>query len=120
MSDQYEYYGEILPYDDDCAFTCKTVYDFMNLTDEMVMTIIALEDELVRWRQALIKYLPDRWAEGLRMDILNNLSRDYEGDTAYDLYVRYKRGEDPQQTEERHKRLKRLMEGTDETSITYL
>ena len=30
----------------------------MRLTNEMVHTIISLEEELVRWRQVLIKYLP--------------------------------------------------------------
>ncbi|MCR5475746.1 MAG: potassium channel protein, partial [Lachnospiraceae bacterium] len=99
-----------------CEYTCKTVDDFLRLTDEMVETIIGLEDELVRWRQALIKYLPERWAEGLRMDIFCNLSRDFEGDPAYDLYVKLRRGEDPQHDKERTKRLYRLADGTDETS----
>ena len=85
-----------------------------------IETIIGLEDEPVRWRQALIKYLPERWAEGLRMDIFCNLSRDFEGDPAYDLYVKLRRGEDPQHDKERTKRLYRLADGTDETSIDYL
>ena len=58
---------------EDCFYSCRTVHDFMRLTDEMVHTIIGLEEELVRWRQALIKYLPPEWAEGLRSDILNRL-----------------------------------------------
>ncbi len=86
----------------------------------MIETIIDLEDELVRWRQALIKYLPKDWAEGLRQDILNNLSRDFEGEPAYDLYVQLRRGSNPQQEEQRIRRLCRLADGTDETSITYL
>ena len=69
---------------------------------------------------ALIKYLPERWAEGLRMDIFCNLSRDFEGDPAYDLYVKLKRGEDPQRSKEHIDRLYRLADGTDDTSITYL
>ena len=48
----------------DCFYGCKTVHDFMRLTDEMVHTIIGLEEELVRWRQALIKYLPPEWEKG--------------------------------------------------------
>ena len=107
-------------YDEPCMYTCPTVDDFLKLTDEMIETINDLEEELVRWRQALIKYLPERWAEGLRQDIFNNLSRDFEGDPAYDLYVNMKRGIDPQREEERRKRLYRLADGTDETSITYL
>lgn len=106
--------------EDPCMYSCQTVDDFLNLTDEMIETINGLEEELVRWRQALIKYLPEEWKEGLRQDIFNNLSRDFEGDPAYDLYIKMKRGTDPQQEEERRKRLYRLADGTDETSITYL
>ena len=111
-----------LPYncEDPCMYSCPTVDDFLNLTDEMIETINDLEEELVRWRQTLIKYLPKERAEGLRQDIFNNLSRDFEGDPAYDLYVKMKRGIDPQQEKERRKRLYRLADGTDETSITYL
>ena len=72
---------------EDCFYDCKAVHDFMRLTDEMVHTIIGLEEELVRWRQVLIKYLPPEWAEGLRSDILNNIARDFEGDPAYDLIL---------------------------------
>jgi hypothetical protein len=107
-------------YEEPCEYSCSTVHDFLNLTDEMIETILDLEEELVRWRQALIKYLPKDWAEGLRQDIFNNLSRDFEGDSAYDLYVRMKRGMDPQQSKERRKRLYRLADGIDDTSITYL
>jgi hypothetical protein len=118
ISEDYEDHSS--EYMEPCEYTCKTVDDFLRLTDNMVETIIGLEDELVRWRQALIKYLPERWAEGLRMDIFCNLSRDFEGDPAYDLYVKLSRGEDPQHDKERTKRLYRLADGTDETSIDYL
>ncbi len=104
-----------------CFDSCSTIYDFMKLTDEMTSTIINLEEELVRWRQALIKYLPERWAKGLQEDILCNLSRDFDGDPAYDIYVNWmKGGHDPQQDEERIKRLYRIAHGTDETTIDYL
>ena len=114
VKDQAADYGE-------CLYDCSTVYDFMKLTDEMVSTIIDLEEELVRWRQVLIKYLPSRWAEGLRQDIFNNISRDFEGDPAYDLYVNYLLGgNDPQHDAEHTERMNRLADGTDETSIDYL
>lgn len=104
-----------------CLYDCPTVYDFLKLTDEMVKTIIELDEELVRWRQALIKYLPPEWAEGLRQDIFNNTSRDFEGEPAYDLYVKLVRGGvDPQQEDSKTDRMHRLAKGTDETSITYL
>ena len=88
--------------------------------DKKVETILGLEEDLVRWWQALIKYLPKEWAEGLRQDIFNNLSRDFEGDPAYDLYIKMNQGMDPQQSEERRARLYRLADGIDDTSITYL
>ena len=33
---------------EDCFYDCKAVHDFMRLTDEMVHTIIGLEEELVQ------------------------------------------------------------------------
>ena len=107
-------------YPEDCTDSCKTVDDFLELTDEMVNTINSLEEEVVRWRQVLIKYLPQRWAEGLRQDIFNGLSRDFVGEPAYDLYVELKRGYDPHQSKEHIDRLYRLADGIDDTSVTYL
>lgn len=105
----------------ECLHDCPTVYEFLKLTDEMIKTIIGLEEELVRWRQALIKYLPPEWAEGLSQDIFNNISRDFEGEPAYDLYVKLVcGGVDPQQEDSKIDRMYRLEKGTDETSITYL
>jgi len=108
-----------MDFDEPCESHCKTVDDFLRLTDDMISDIISLEEELVRWRQVLIKYLPERWADGLRQDIFCNMSRGYEGDPAYDLYVQY-RGYDPQQSWEHAEYMQRLANGTDETSITYL
>ena len=105
----------------ECIGDCDTVCSFLKLTDEMVKTILELDEELIRWRQALIKYLPPEWADALQQDIFNNTSRDFEGDPAYDLYVRLVcGGQDPQQVASRIDRLHRLAKGTDETSITYL
>ena len=106
-------------YIEDCMYSCSTINDFIKLTDDMMKDILLLEEELVRWRQALIKYLPERWAEGLRQDIFNNTARCYAGDSAYDLYVQAK-GYDPQQSEEHTEFTHRLANGTDESSITYL
>ena len=105
----------------ECISDCDTVCSFLKLTDEMVKTILELDEELIRWRQALIKYLPTEWADGLQQDIFNNTSHDFEGDPAYDLYVRLVcDGQDPQQDTSKIARLYRLAKGTDETSITYL
>ena len=105
----------------DCLLDCPTVYDFLKLTDEMIKTIIELDEELVRWRQVLIKYLPPEWADGLRQDIFNNTSRCFEGEPAYNSYVNWMcGGVDPQQEDSLTDRMHRLANGTDETSITYL
>ena len=50
----------------ECIGYCDTVCSFLKLTDEMVRTILELDEELIRWRQALIKYLPPEWADGLQ------------------------------------------------------
>lgn len=105
----------------ECTQDCPVVYDFIRLTDEMINTIISLEEELVRWRQVLIKYLPPDWADGLQQDIFNNISRGFEGDPAYDIYVKLAcNGIDPQQDAAHVDLMQRLAEGTDPTSITYL
>ena len=63
---------------DQCS-VCSDITDFLKLTDAMVDEINELRAEVVRWRQALIKHLPPRWADGLRQDILSNLYlNDYE------------------------------------------
>ena len=112
---------EIFNEHSECINDCPTIYEFLKFTDELVKTIIDLDEELIRWRQALIKYLPHEWAEGLKQDILNNTSRDFEGEPAYDLYVKLVRnGIDPQQAGSRIERIQRLIKGIDETSITYL
>ena len=88
----------------------------------MVYEINELRAEVVRWRQVLIKYLSPRWADGLRQDILSNLYlNDYEDYDAYNFYVeRYYRGENPMDNKKLSKRMRRLIEGKDKTSITYL
>lgn len=106
---------------DSCISDCETIYDFLKLTNELMNTIMDLEDEVIRWRQVLIKYLPDDWAEGLRQDIMCNLSRDFEGDPAYDLYVKwFCDNVDPQHDQAGIDRKYRLANGTDETSIDYI
>lgn len=101
---------------------CSDITDFLKLTDAMVDEINELRAEVVRWRQALIKHLPPRWADGLRQDILSNLYlNDYEDYDAYKFYVeRCYKGKDPMDNKKLSKRMRRLIEGKDKTSITYL
>ena len=102
---------------DDCA----DIADFLDLTDAMVNQIKELQAEVVRWRQALTKYLPPEWADGLRQDIFDNLSCPFTDYAAYNLYLdRYHNGQDPLNNEEHAALMHRLKNGTDDTSITYL
>lgn len=106
---------------EECANGCPTLYEFLKLTHELMDTIADLEDDLIRWRQVLIKYLPDDWAEGLRQDIMCGLAPGFEGNPAYDLYVSYFcNGLDPQKDPDGVRRRERLANGTDETSIDYI
>ena len=38
----------------ECISDCDTVCSFLKLTDEMVKTILELDEELIRWRLSLI------------------------------------------------------------------
>lgn len=97
------------------------LHDFMALTDAMVSEILRLEEEVVRWRQALIKHLEPRWADGLRQDIFDNLSRTFYGFDAYQLFINYMHGGvDPMESPDHVDRMLRLRDGNDETSITHL
>ena len=104
---------------DDVTGISPSVHDFLQLTDDMIHDILTLNEELVRWRQALLKYLPKEQAECLRYDIFDNTARSYAGDPAYDLYVK-EHGSDPQHSKELAELMIRLADGTDETSINHL
>ena len=97
-------------------------HEVFRLLFRMTEEISLLEEELVRWRQALIKYLPERWADGLFDDIFSNLSfRFYGDDPVYDRFVdEYCSGIDPLESNDHVQRMLRLRDGTDETTIDYL
>lgn len=98
---------------------CGRIIDFCRLVHSLVQDINDLEEEVVRWRQALIKYLPIQEAEGLRSDIFSNLSGSYAADEAYQFYIeRLCGGHDPMENEEHINRMIRLRNGTDDTTIT--
>ena len=104
----------------DCL-TLGTVHDFLLLTDAMSEEILLLEEEVVRWRQAIMKYLSPEWADGLEQDIFSNLSRRFYDFKAYELFSEsFYNGTDPMESKEHLDRMYRLKNGTDDTSITYL
>ena len=96
------------------------VTDFCLLVHKLVTNINSLEEEVVRWRQALIKYLPSQYAEGLRADIFSNLSYSFSDNVAYIFYMNQVcHGKDPMEDEEHLLRMIRLRDGMDETSVFF-
>ncbi|MBQ1406621.1 MAG: potassium channel protein [Eubacterium sp.] len=106
---------------DDTTPEYYLLYDYIRLVRALIEEINDTRDDVLRWRQAIIKYLPERWAEGLRCDMLSNLCRNFEDFDAYKHYMNsYCGGVDPLDNEGVCQRVHRLITGTDETSINYL
>ena len=104
----------------DCSI-CSHIHDYRSLTWEMIEEIKFLRAEIIRWRQVLIKFLSPDWADGLRQDILDNVFQHFEDYDAYKDFVNNCcEGVDPLENKEQSELIRRLIEGTDETSITYL
>ena len=100
---------------------CYSIREYNLLTLEMIEEIKYLRAEVIRWRQALIKHLSPEWAEGLRQDIFDNICPHFEDYDAYQWFVKNCcNGIDPFDNPEQSALLKRLKDGTDETSINYL
>ena len=102
---------------DNCD-NCRELDECYQLIDSLVQDILALEEEMVRWRQALIKHLPPLDARDLQSDIFDNLARRNYDNEAYQAYLKafgYK--EDPMEAKEHTELLWRLRNGTDETSV---
>ena len=85
----------------------------------MTKEISLLEEELVRWRRALIEKLPDEKADVLLQNIYGGLSRRFYGES--DLYDRFVddfcSGIDPMASDEHVQLMQRLRMGIDESSI---
>ena len=97
---------------------CKDLSDCYILIDSLVQDILTLEEEMVRWRQALLKYLSPLDAQNLLSDIFDNLARRNIDSEAYQKYIKlagYR--EDPMESEEHTELLWRLRNGTDETNV---
>lgn len=102
----------------DCE-QCNELSDCYILIDSLVQDILTLEEEMVRWRQALLKYLSPLDAQNLLSDIFDNLARRNIDSEAYQKYIKlagYK--EDPMESAKHTELLWRLRNGTDETSIS--
>ena len=100
----------------------KRDLEFFSLIDAMVREMRYLEEDIVRWRRAITKYLPSDWADSLLQDIFNNTVVRFDGRyQAYDDFVtQFCGGKDPVDDEQHIARMLRLRDGVDETSIDYL
>ena len=93
-------------------------FEFYTLIGSMVEDILLLEEDLVRWRKALIPHLAKQNAEGLQSDILDGMTRNYEGIPAYDMFMQeYCNNKNPMENKEHCDRMTRLRRGIDETSV---
>ena len=93
-------------------------FEFYTLIGSMVEDILLLEEDLVRWRKALIPHLTKQNAEGLQSDILDGMTRNYEGIPAYDMFMQeYCNNKNPMENKEHCDRMTRLRRGIDETSV---
>ena len=80
----------------------------------MVNEIMLLEEEIVRWRKAIMQFLSPNLADELDQDIFSGLSRPFYYFKAYGLFM------NPMEFGEHRRTLWRLRNGSDTTSIDYL
>ena len=104
---------------DECD-SCSLADDLCYLIDQLVKDVIHLEEETVKWREALLSYLPEDEAEMLGADILSGLGRRYGGDPVYELYMRVcGHRVDPMEQCGHTKKMLRLRNGLDEDTIRF-
>ncbi len=101
----------------------EEIHKLLEIIDVLARDIIESDLEIVKWRHALLKYLPSDFAKLLEADMMDQLNAGrywmYEG---YRLYVGLLcGGKDPQQSSSYHRRLYRLRNGTskDSDTLTY-
>ena len=115
-----EYYGEDVhgaPWE-----PTLTIDEVSHLLDQMVMDIQHLEVELVRTRYRLSFYLKDPYDEYLRMELFSSMGGRYQGNPAFDEYIRYRgfsEGEDAIDTPFHVSRMLRLADGHDDYPDMY-
>lgn len=102
----------------DCSEDCGEIWSFCKLVNSLVLDIKSLEEEMVRWRQALLRYLTPEDAANLKSDIYNNLAARHSDNEAYQIYMKAMcGGQDPMESDEHSHMLRRHKEGTDDTSV---
>lgn len=104
---------------EDCD-ECTITYDLCQLIDCLVSDIIHLEEETVKWREALLQYLPPEDAEGLRSDIFSDLACRHTDEAAYELYLRTCGIKtDRLEGSEHHERMRMLKNGMADDTVRF-
>lgn len=107
----------IRPFPAGCG-ECSDLSDCYSLINSLVCDILKLEEEMVNWRHALIRYLDPPDARGLQCDIFDHLAQRRFDDPAYQKYLRLFRYEtDPMESDRHTLKLRRLANGTDKASV---
>ncbi len=101
----------------------QVICQLLEIIDVLARDIMESDLEIVKWRHALLKYLPSDYAQFLEADMLDQLNAGcywrYKG---YRLYVGLLyNGKDPQESSSYHRRLYRMRNGTskDADKLTY-
>lgn len=107
-------------YPDESCDDCIRTDELCSLIDWLVMDIVHLEEEVVKWRAALYPYLSPEDADNLKSDIFDNLAERHTDEEIYQLYLRVmNRKSDPMESDEHSETMKRLRDGRDEESIRF-
>lgn len=101
----------------DCE-NCQELYENYRLIDSLVTDIKYLEEEVMRWRQTLLKHLNSIDARNLESDIFDYLVERREGTDAYDAYMKFHHYEtDPLESDEHSQKLWAIKGGIDDTIV---
>lgn len=98
-------------------YRCQDLYECYKLISSLIRDIIILEEEMVKWRYALVPHLDPLTARDLQCDIFDCLSENHDGEKAFEAYLKYFGIENPIQSKEHVRKLWRLAHGEDEDSV---
>lgn len=101
----------------DCE-NCSELLGCYKLIDSLVHEILYLEEDVVNWRHALVRYLKSPTAEYLQDEIFDGLAQRFYDDETYQRYINlYHYKKDPMESKKHSNKLQRLANGTDKDSI---
>ena len=102
---------------DDNFYICQKLSDSYDLINSLVMDILILEEEMVKWRYSHIPLINPYSARKIQSNIFNHLAERHTNNNAYKAYLDYCHIEDPMESDDHILKLWHLAHGTDEDSI---